>query len=169
MALFDRCFEVLIGHEGGYVDHARDPGGRTKYGISQRSYPKEDIRAMTLDRAKEIYRADFWDKCRCDDLPPPLALIVFDAAVNCGPARSVRWLQKAVGAKADGAFGPGTLAAVKAKHDRVAAVCAEALAARFMYQAALPTWDVFGLGWARRIVSLPFTAIQLAVETKSGG
>ena len=76
---FDQCFDKLIAHEGGYVNDARDPGGETKYGISKRAYPQVDIKALTLDAAKEIYKRDYWDAMGIDQLPPGLQ--DFDAFV----------------------------------------------------------------------------------------
>jgi lysozyme family protein len=161
---FDRSFDILLGHEGGYVNHSADPGGETRWGISKRSYPAEDIKNLSVDRAKQIYKRDFWDKCRCDELPPPLALLVFDASVNCGPSRSVKWLQKAVGANPDGAAGPRTAEAVRAAVSKRGggAVCREVLVQRLLFHIGLPTWGTFGLGWARRIIGLPFEAMQMA-------
>jgi lysozyme family protein len=170
VAAFDKCFEILLGHEGGYVDHADDPGGRTRWGISQRSYPKEDIRNLSVERAKAIYKQDYWDACRCDDLPAPLALLVFDAAVNCGPGRSVKWLQKVVGVTQDGTIGPATLSALERTWATkgAATLCRDVLVIRLMHHVGLPTWRTFGLGWARRILSLPFAAVQMTMERSDG-
>src|SRR5215471_2909318 len=121
---FLRAFELLIGHEGDFTDDARDPGNwtagkrgegqlkGTKYGISAASYPTLDIKNLTLDQAREICERDYWAKAGCPDLPPRLAFAVFDAAVNNGVGRAVRWLQAAVRADQDGAYGPATKAAV---------------------------------------------------------
>ena len=149
MSYFDECFERLIGHEGGYVNNPRDPGGETKYGISKRAYPAVDIKGLTLDGAKAIYRRDYWGRARCDDLPRNVAFDVFDAAVNSGPGQAVRWLQRAVGVADDGQAGPVTLAAV-------GRIDPEVLQARYNgqrldFMTRLSTWDVFGKGWARRI------------------
>lgn len=148
---FDQCFERLIGHEGGYVYDARDPGGETKYGISKRAYPQLDIRNLTLIHAQAIYRRDYWDKCRCGELPAGVAFDVFDAAVNSGPAQAARWLQAAVGAKADGVIGPVTLAAVRQLPAQ--AVRARLSGARLDFMTNLPAWPAFGKGWARRIAA----------------
>lgn len=148
---FDQCFERLIGHEGDYVYDARDPGGETKYGISKRAYPQLDIKNLTLIHAQAIYRRDYWDKCRCGELPTGVALDVFDAAVNSGPAQAARWLQIAVGAKADGIIGPATLAAVRQLPAQ--AVRARLSGARLDFMTNLPTWPAFGKGWARRIAA----------------
>ena len=148
---FYRAFELVIDHEGGYVNDPNDPGGETKYGINKRSYPDEDIAGMTLERAKEIYKKDYWDRCRCEELPPLVDFIVFDAAVNSGPHASIRWLQAAVGSAVDGIIGPDTLAAVQeqSRHQ----VAARASAVRLKYLTHLSTWQHFGTGWARRIAN----------------
>lgn len=171
MSSFDKAFGVVLGHEGGYVNHPRDPGGETKWGISKRAYPREDIKNLTVERAKELYKRDYWDACRCGEMPASVGLIVFDAAVNCGVSRSTKWLQQSVGAAADGFIGPATMAALQkalAGKGR-ATVCRDLLTARLTFQVALPTWKTFGLGWARRIVSLPFAAALVEQEGESHG
>lgn len=146
---FDDAFKDLIGHEGGYIHHPRDPGGETKYGITRRSYPNEDIRGMTLDRAKAIYRRDFWDAVRGDEMPYPVAFNVFDGAVNSGVRTSARWLQQAVGTRPDGIIGPITMTAIHAAHpDRTVA---RYNGIRLQFMTDLSTWGDFGKGWARRI------------------
>lgn len=148
---FDEAFERLIGHEGGYVNDRRDPGGETKYGISKRSYPREDIASMTLDRAKSIYRRDFWAPAGCDLVPEALRFDLFDMAVNSGPKKAVCTLQDAVGALPDGVIGPKTLQAIgSAPALRVAA---HFNGARLAYMASLPAWPAFGRGWANRIAA----------------
>jgi lysozyme family protein len=146
---FDIAFERLIGHEGGYVDHPNDPGGETKYGISKRSYPGEDIKGMTLARAKEIYKRDFWGPAGCDVVPSSLKFDLFDTAVNSGVRTAVKLLQRATGETDDGILGPRTLAAVQSMDP-------ERLVARFNghrldFMNDLPTWPSFGRGWAQRI------------------
>lgn len=149
MTWFDQCFDKLISHEGGYVNDPRDPGGETKFGISKRAYPQVDIKNLTLDAAKAIYKRDYWDRAQCDKLPPQLAYLLFDAAVNSGIGQAIRFLQRAVNLADDGVIGPMTLAAV-------GRVDAEAISARFLgqrleFMTKLTTWDAFGKGWARRI------------------
>lgn len=148
---FDQCFDKLLSHEGGYVSDSRDPGGETKFGISKRSYPDVNIATLTLDQAKTIYKRDYWDRARCDELPPAVAFQVFDTAVNSGIGQSIRFLQRAVGVADDGNVGPLTISAVKR-------LDAEVVAARFNgqrleFMTKLSTWDVFGKGWARRIAA----------------
>jgi len=148
---FDEAFDLLINHEGGYVNDPLDPGGETKYGISKRSYPKENIPGLTLERAKMIYRRDFWNMCRCGSLPHPVDFIVFDAAVNSGVRRSSEWLQEAVGAVVDGYIGTNTLAAVRKRSPGW--VAGAATAARLLYLTKLPGWKRFGKGWTRRLAA----------------
>lgn len=146
---FDKAFERLIGHEGGYVNDPRDPGGETKFGISRRQYPGEDIAGMTLERAKVIYLRDYWGPAACDAVPEALKFDVFDTAVNSGVVATIRMLQRAVGERADGVVGSRTLLAVQTMDP-------ERLLARFNgyrldYLNDQPTWPAFGKGWTQRI------------------
>lgn len=172
---FDTAYLVLIGHEGALSFVREDPGnwtggavGRgelrgTKYGISAASFPTLDIPALTLAQAKAIYRALYWVKAGCPGLPAPLALLVFDAAVNTGVGRAARLLQASVGAVEDGLVGTGTMAAVARAVGAAGldGACAEFQARRMVFMADLDTWPTFGLGWARRLCRLPFQAARL--------
>lgn len=158
---FDAAFERLIGHEGGFSDDPKDPGnwtgGRpglgkllgTKYGIAANTYPNLDIKALTLDQAKAIYRRDWWDKIHADQLPGAVAFQLWDFAVNAGITRAVISLQRAVGVADDGRLGPRTLAAVNAMP--VPDVIARFNAERLEFYASLSTWPTYGKGWARRV------------------
>lgn len=146
---FDSAFEKVLGHEGGYVNHPLDPGTETKFGISKRTYPYEDIKNLTLVRAKDIYRKDFWDKAKCDKMPPAVAYAVFDAAVNSGISQSIKWLQRALGVTADGVVGPQTLTAITWANSE--ALLARFLGHRLAFMTDLVTWPSFGKGWSRRI------------------
>lgn len=148
---FNDAFAVVIGHEGGYVNHPDDPGGETNFGISKRAYPNEDIKGMTLERARMIYRRDYWDKVRGDELPDAIALNVFDMAVNHGVKPAVKILQAAVGAEVDGVIGPRTLAAAWRANPVVAAIRLNA--SRLDFYTTLTTWSTFGRGWARRVAN----------------
>ena len=171
--VFSQAFAVVVGEEGGFTNDSADPGnwtsGRcgvgvcagTKYGISAAAYPGVDISALTLDAAAVIYRRDYWTPVQGDDLPPPLALLVFDAAVNNGVGRAVRWLQGAAGVAVDGVLGDKTMAAVRSASGSGAALLAEFQAQRLLFMAGLSTWRTFGPGWARRLCSLPFEAIKM--------
>lgn len=168
---FDQAFDLLLLHEGGFTANPRDPGNwtggavgqgecrGTKWGISAGSYPTLAIQALTPADARAIYRRDYWDPLRAGSLPPPLALLAFDAAVNAGVGRAARWLQGAAGTAPDGAIGPKTLAAVAAA-DPVD-LCVELHARRLLHTASLPTWETFGPGWSRRLCRLPFQAMGM--------
>ena len=123
MSRFDDCLAFALSWEGKWSNDPRDPGGATYCGVVQNTYddfrdrkcqPRQSVRLMADYELQAIYRHNYWTACRCDELLPPVDLAVFDAAVNVGPGRSVRWLQRAVGAVEDGQFGPKTLAAVRA-------------------------------------------------------
>ena len=146
---FDEAFVKLIDHEGGYVDHPNDPGGRTKYGISQRTYPGEDIRNLTLERAKDLYRRDFWWAAGCDAVPDAVKFDLFDMAVNSGVKTAIRTLQRAVGTEPDGVLGPVTLQAIQSMH--AARLVARFNGHRLQFMSSLSTWPAFGRGWANRI------------------
>ena len=88
MQTFPDCIAHVLAAEGGLVNNPQDPGGVTKFGISQRSYPALDIRALSLDDAKTIYQRDYWDKIQGERLPAGLDPVVLDHAVNVGPARA---------------------------------------------------------------------------------
>jgi lysozyme family protein len=175
MTAFEHAFALVVGHEGGFDATKADPGNwtggavgqgelrGTKFGISAAAFPTLDIANLTLADAQAIYKRDYWDRVSADALPPPLALLVFDAAVNTGVGRAARWLQGAVGVAVDGQIGPATLAALKASVAKSggAALCAEFMAQRLTFMAALPTWRVFGLGWARRLCALPYESLSM--------
>jgi lysozyme family protein len=169
MTVFDNAFQIVIGEEGGLSTNPADPGNwtggacgkgeclGTKFGIAASAHPALDIAALTLDQARNIYRASYWDPVQGDKLPPQLALLVFDAAVNCGGSRAIQWLQLAAGVPVDGVLGPETMAAIQAKSP-VPDLCTEFQAQRLTWMAGLPTWRVFGLGWARRLCRLCFVS-----------
>lgn len=148
---FDQAFELLIGHEGGYVHHPKDPGGETKFGISKRAYPNENIADLTLERAKAIYRRDYWDRVEADSLPPEIRFDVFDVAVNSGVGTAVKMLQRAAFAEVDGVLGPRTRLAIKSMNPLL--LFARINGARLAFMADLPTWPAFGRGWAKRIAA----------------
>jgi lysozyme family protein len=148
---FDEAFEILIGHEGGYTNNPADPGGETRFGISKRAYPGEDIRNMTLDRAKTLYMRDYWGPAGCPNVPDAVRFDLFDMAVNSGVRAAVKCLQGAAGVAQDGALGPKTLAAI-ASQDGIR-LAARFNGARLAFMASLPTFKDFGRGWANRIAS----------------
>lgn len=153
---FDKAFHTLLGHEGGFVDHPADPGGATMWGVTERVARANGytgpMRALPVAVAKAIYRREYWDAVKADEMPDAVRYALFDGAVNSGVSQSVKWLQRALGVTADGAIGPKTIAAAKAANgDRLKSAM---LGARLQFMTDLATWPSFGKGWARRIASL---------------
>lgn len=145
---FDIAFDRLIGHEGGYVNDPRDPGGETNWGISKRAYPNVDIKNLTQSQAREIYRKDYWNLMMCDQYDGAIGFQMFDIAVNSGPGTAARLLQRAVGATDDGVIGAQTIAKVRATP--VAKALMRLIAERIDYQTQIKQWPDFGKGWSRR-------------------
>ncbi len=171
MSVFDDVFTAVAYLEGGFQDNPSDSGSwsggkigvgelrGTKYGVSAAAHPNLDIRNLTLDQAKVIFRDEYWDRINGDELPPSVALVVADAAYNSGPGNAVRWMQQAVRASVDGVMGPRTLEAVRTADPT--AFCVEFLALRLIFLAGLASWHTFSGGWSRRIVGLPFKAMTI--------
>ncbi|MCB5226215.1 peptidoglycan-binding protein [Alishewanella sp. 16-MA] len=157
---FAKALDVVLHHEGGYVNHPNDPGGETIYGISRRSHP--DVWAKgrpSIDDAKRIYHRDYWLPIKADALPLPVALMVFDTAVNSGNRRAVMLLQRALRVSEDGVIGPVTLAAANKADTRT--LVNHIAAERITFNSSLSNWGSFGLGWSRRVVDVAVTAVQL--------
>ena len=148
---FDIAFDRLIGHEGGYVNDPNDPGGETNWGISKRSYPDVDIKALTRDEAKAIYRRDFWDYIHAEKLHDGVAWQAMDFAINSGIQTAIRKLQSALNVADDGHWGPRTEAAAQemSETDQIMRL----LAKRLDYMTRLKNWPHHGAGWARRIAA----------------
>lgn len=153
---FTTAFEKLLGHEGGYSDHKDDPGGKTRYGITE-AVAREvgyrgDMRELPLDLAQRIYKNRYWDAVQAEHLPADVRYAVFDAAVNSGVAQAAKWLQRACGVKDDGVIGPQTIRAANALHPE--GLKRKMLAQRLRFMATLANWPAFGRGWANRIADL---------------
>lgn len=146
---FDTAFDRLIGSEGGYVNNPLDPGGETKWGISKRSYPHLNIRTLTREQAKAIYRRDFWNRIHADTLYDGVAFQVFDFAVNSGIKTAVRYLQRAVGVADDGHWGPLSQAA--ATHMTESDIIMRLNGERLDFMTRLANWPNASRGWCRRI------------------
>ena len=152
---FDQAFDALIGFEGGYSNNPADPGGATNWGVTQKVANANgysgDMRDYSRDDAKAVYKAKYWDAVQADQLPDALRYSVFDAAVNSGVHQAIQWLQQAVKVGDDGVIGPMTLSAVQgADGGRLASAFN---GERLDFMTNLPTWQVFGKGWARRVAA----------------
>jgi lysozyme family protein len=154
---FDRAFDHVIGQEGGYSNDPRDPGGETQWGISKRQYPNVDIARLSAEDAREIYRRDYWYPIRGDDLPVPVAICLFDYAVNSGVEPAARALQRILGVTVDGVIGKQTIEA--ARRRPVREVVKNLQAERLMLLASLSTFATFGRGWTRRVIDTALEAL----------
>lgn len=158
---FDAAFAQVIDHEGGFQRDPRDRGNwtsgkigkgelkGTKYGISAMAYPNEDIKHLTIDRAKELYYRDYWLKLQLDALPDSIRFDMFDMAVNSGPKQAIRILQRAVSEVADGVVGARTIAACGLLDPQV--LDKRLNAQRLLFLTEIETWPAFGAGWVRRV------------------
>ena len=164
---FDKCLEMLLHHEGGFVNHPRDPGGMTNLGVTLRVYERwigkkvseQEMRDLTVEQVAPIYKHNYWDKCRCDDLPSGLDWSIFDWAVNSGPGRSAKALQGIIGATQDGGIGPKTLQLV-AEHNPKEMIEKMHDKRQGFYE-GLKTFDTFGKGWSRRNLETREKALEL--------
>lgn len=166
----DISIRKILGHEGGYVNHPSDPGGATNLGITIatfRRYIKRDgtiadLKALTIQQAVVVYKAQYWDKVRGDELPSGVDYTVADFAVNSGPHRAAVYLQKALGVTQDGAIGPNTIAAARAADPKkvIRKINADRLA--FMKRIRRgELWKTFGRGWQRRVDAVRSTSLSL--------
>ena len=148
---FCRCISVLLSLESGYVNDPRDPGGETNWGISKRSYPSLNIKAIVPEQAAQIYYTDYWIKCQCDKLAFPLAGYVFVDAVNMGQAEAVKLLQQTVGVQVDGVIGPVTLNAANKLPTTNHYLYLQAVLTHYR---SLPGYTTYGHGWENRLLRL---------------
>lgn len=152
--VFDKSFNRLMKNEGGYVNHPRDPGGETMYGVTKRVARAHgysgNMRNLPKSFAAMVARKSYWDAAHCDDFDPLVASQLFDAAYNHGPHNAIKFLQRAAGVNADGLVGPITIGAVNRMTPN--AVVLKFLAERLDFFTRIGTWNTFGKGWSRRIV-----------------
>lgn len=158
---FDAAFDRLLGHEGGFQADPSDRGNwtgglvgagslkGTRYGISAAAYPGENIEHLTLVRAKELYRRDYWGPAGCDAVPEAVKFDLFDTAVHAGVKQAIVFLQQAAGELEDGILGPRTLQAVQSMNPW--RLFARFNGHRLDHLNNLPTWPRYGKGWAQRI------------------
>lgn len=150
---FKDSLNKLLQHEGGYVNHPKDPGGETNYGITKRTAVafgyEGSMKDIPMSVVEAIYKKAYWDEIKADMLPDGVRHHVFDAAVNSGPIRAIRWLQQAVGENTDGFIGQRTINAVAANDPKT--VAAKFNAIRLKYLTSLDTFPTFGKGWVRRV------------------
>lgn len=165
---FKKCLEIILHHEGGYVNHPKDPGGETNLGVTKRVYEEhggtKDMKDLTVEDVAPIYKKGYWDKLKGDDLPSGLDLCVFDFGVNAGPGRAAKYLQNMIGTTPDGGIGPMTLEALAnyvEEQGGIDEVIKNYQNERQKYYESLSTFSTFGKGWTRRVNETTETAIRM--------
>jgi lysozyme family protein len=166
-ANFASSLAAVLVHEGGYVNDPDDPGGATNKGVTQAVYDayrvrnklaRQSVKGITSDEIGAIYRTEYWNRIKGDDLPAGVDYAVFDFAVNSGVGRASRFLQAVVGVEQDGAIGPRTIAAITSPARTVDALSDKRLA--FLRQ--LPTFGHFGNGWSARVADVRIKGREMA-------
>ena len=154
---FQKCLDLVLKSEGGFVNNPKDPGGMTNLGVTAttwsnfkgRNTNEKEMRSLTRDDVAPLYEKKYWNACKCDDLPSGIDYLVFDFAVNSGPGRSIKILQKALGIPEDGAIGPVTIQTIDVM-DKTELINRFSNAKKQFYE-SLPTFSTFGKGWLNRV------------------
>jgi lysozyme family protein len=164
---WENAFLAVLKHEGGYVNHPKDPGGMTNLGVTKRAWEEyvghevdeATMRGLTPEVVKPFYKSRYWDRIKGDDLPSGVDYAAYDLAVNSGTGRAAKYLQQIAGVTADGAIGPKSLEAIKScdPADTVADLCDM----RLGFLQNLPTWDTFGKGWGKRVADVEEKAMGM--------
>lgn len=167
---WDTIYDMVIKHEGGFVNHPKDPGGMTNLGVTRsawqgylnRDVTEAEMRALTPEVVKPFYKSLYWDRIKGDMLPSGVDYAAYDLAVNSGPYRAAQYLQKIAGATVDGMIGPKSLEAINACDAKEAAdaICDM----RMDFLKRLSTFDTFGKGWGIRVADVKAKAISMADE-----
>ena len=166
-ANFNKALEYVLEHEGGYVNHPRDPGGATNFGVTQAVYDgyrklrgrgQQSVKFISQDEVQAIYKFQYWDKVQGDLLPTGLDYAVFDFAVNSGVGRASKYLQAVLGVAQDGQIGARTLAAISSPVAAINALCDR----RMGFLRNLGTFLTFGKGWTRRVTGVRAHALDMA-------
>jgi lysozyme family protein len=164
---WQKSFELMLQSEGGYVNNPLDPGGRTNLGVTQavwenwvgRKVDEPEMRGLTAEKVEPLYKKNYWNAVRGDELPVGLDYLVFDFGVNAGAGRSIRLLQSAVGVTPDGGFGPITLNAVKSFEP--AKLINNFSNEKVSFYKLLPTFSTFGKGWLNRVEQTKASALAM--------
>jgi len=161
---YQLALKEVLRYEGGFVDHPKDPGGRTNKGITQNVYNSwrrsrglniKDVKTINDTEVELIYRQNYWNPIKGDELPSGIDFALFDYAVNSGVSRAVKHLQEILKLNPDGILGPLTLKAIKdyyfSKGDNLPILLSNR---RMRFLQGLKTWPTFGKGWYNRVASV---------------
>tara|TARA_X000001316_G_C914843_1_gene29407 strand:+ start:175 stop:711 length:537 start_codon:yes stop_codon:yes gene_type:complete len=171
---YQKCLNMILHHEGGYVNHPKDPGGETNLGVTKRVYEEwtmkegydaKDMKDLTVEDVAPIYEKNYWGRMKCDSIPSGLDLCLFDFGVNAGTGRSAKFLQRMIDTTADGGIGPNTLKKlnefISMQQRGVIDVINMFQDERQKYYESLPTFESFGKGWTRRVKETTASALKM--------
>ncbi|KFB11021.1 glycoside hydrolase family 108 protein [Nitratireductor basaltis] len=164
---FARALPLVMKHEGGWADHPADPGGATMKGVTLHTFrryvkadaTKDDLRAITNEQIATVYYRHYWAAVNAQALPSGVDYAVFDFAVNSGPSRAAKYLQRIVSTTVDGRVGPKTLQAVEAMDP--SEIIIKLCNARMAFLRKLKHWPTFGNGWTRRVSEVRQDALNM--------
>jgi lysozyme family protein len=161
---FDDIIVFVLDAEGGYDNDPDDPGGETKYGIDKRSHPDVNIKALTVEQAKNIYFAEYWMQFNCEQFAKPVGEVYFDCCVNTGAKQANKFLQRAVDTAPDGVIGVKTLEAVACRNAQETALKMIDQRQAFYDNLAKskPKLSKFLRGWTNRNINLKHFITNIA-------
>jgi lysozyme family protein len=164
---FDSALKMILKSEGGFVNHKLDPGGMTNLGVTKKVWEawvgkavgEKEMRALTPATVAPLYKKQYWDAVKADELPTGLDYLMFDFAINAGLGRAIKTMQKAIGTNPDGAIGPKTMQALK-DADQADLIAKFSMEKELFYK-SLPTFATFGKGWMRRVAEAQSHAVTM--------
>ena len=186
--------DVVIDNEGGYVNHAKDPGKETNLGITLATagtwdldldgdgdVDRDDLLLLTPEIASDAYRKHIWDPLKCEELPVGIDLIMLDMGVHLGTGRAAKILQESANAilpgtslVVDGQVGERTIGTVNQKGVNWS-ICSEVTARRNVWYSECKNPKTgerlaltFGLGWFRRSAKCHQLAVDMMKELFRG-
>ena len=154
---FELSLQLVLKSEGGYVNNPKDPGGETMMGVTKNAWstwlkkPIADgeMAKLTVEDIKPFYKALYWDKSYCNELPSGIDYMAFDASVNMGVGQSIRILQRSLGCVSDGVIGHNTMDAIHAAD--VVTLIDKYSAQKEQFYRSLANFPIFGKGWLARV------------------
>lgn len=152
---FEKCLELILKSEGGWVNHPSDPGGETNLGVTKRvweeyvGHPVESLKKLTKEDVAPLYEQKYWRPCYGEVLPRGLDFVVFSMGINAGTGRSIKLLQQSIGCVPDGVIGPKTRGLISDSNS--ATLIAKFSEARREYYRSLKNFPIFGKGWLNRV------------------
>ena len=165
---WDKAFDLVIVNEGGYVDNSQDPGGATNWGCTKAVWEKyvghevtkDDIKALTKEDVKPLYKRNYWDAIHGDAIHSGLDYCIFDCAINSGVGRAAKFIQEIVGVPADGAIGNNTVTAITQINSIT--LINEFSDKRQAFLESLKTFPTFGKGWTKRVQEVRTKSLEMA-------